>query len=121
MDNAPLLEDVLNEHLELSDYGIGLENLTVIFIAVQPTNTLHEEVTRYSRHKKELYIQKKLPFDLVSQYDKRQVLQLMAITYLEMLEDLDDLNVPNFDFVQLRADVQQLFEAQGWLVKSPLL
>jgi hypothetical protein len=118
MDNAPLLEDILNEHLELSDYGTGLEHLTVIFIAVQSANTIHEEVTRYSHQKKELYIQKKLPFDLVNQYDKRQVLQLMATTYLDVLEELEDINVKNFDLHKFQADVRKLFEGQGWMVQT---
>lgn len=118
--NANAMEDVLNEYIDIEIYGGGLKGIAVIFIVVQPSNTIHEEVTRYSRKKKELYIQKKLPFDLVSQYDKDQVLQLMAITYLKVLQDeeLGDLRIPNFDLTELRKDITELFEAQGWLNTS---
>ncbi|HMO39490.1 MAG TPA: hypothetical protein PKE17_08770 [Saprospiraceae bacterium] len=112
------MEDSLNESLCLNDYGSGLTGLAFIFIAVQPDNRIHEEVLRYSRKKRELYIQKKLPYDLVVAYDKPQVLQLMAATYLETLETLDKKRIPNFDLPRFRADVQALFEAQGWLVEQ---
>lgn len=117
-DNAPLLEDTLNAHLSLSNYGSGLDRLSFVFIAVQPDNRIHEEVLRYSRKKRELYIQKKLPYDLVVACDKPQVLQLMAATYLETLEDLDKKRIPDIDLPRFRADVQALFEAQGWLVEQ---
>lgn len=117
-DNINKLEDVLNAQLQLSKYGNGVSGLAFIYIAVQPSNTIHEEMIRYSRKKKEIYIQKKLPFDLVSEYDKAQVLQLMAATYLHTLDELKQKNIPDFDLSRFQQDVRQLFEAQGWLVSE---
>ncbi|HMO39492.1 MAG TPA: hypothetical protein PKC76_13660 [Saprospiraceae bacterium] len=119
-DNTNKVENLLNTALLFENYGSGLTGLAFIFIVVQPDNRIHEEVLRYSRKKRELYIQKKLPYDLVVAYDKPQVLQLMAATYLETLETLDKKRIPNFDLPRFRADVQALFEAQGWLVETPL-
>lgn len=117
-DNVNVMEDVLNEHLQLSNYGCGLVAIAFVFIAQQPDNTIHEEEMKYRRKKKELYIQMKLPYELVERYDKPQVLQLMAATYLHTIKDLPKLNIPDFDYQRFAKDVERLFEAQGWLVKE---
>jgi len=114
-DNSNAMEDVLNENLNLFDYGSGLKAIAVVFIAVQSTNTIHEEVMRYSHKKKEIYIQKKLPYELVCQYEKPQVLQLMAVSYLEILTDLKRKHIPDFDLSLFQQDVQKLFTEQNWL------
>lgn len=117
--NSVIMEDALNEHLQLSNYGSGLVAIAFIFIAVQPTNTIHEEEMTYRRKKKELYIQMKLPYELVERYERPQVLQLMAATYLDTIKDLPKLKIPDFDYQRFAKDVERLFEAQGWLVKEP--
>ena len=117
-ENINLMEDVLNEHLQLPDYGSGLVAIAFIFIAVQPSNTIHEEEMTYRRKKKELSIQMKLPYELVEQYDRPQVLQLMAATYLHTIKDLSKLKIPDFDYQRFAKDVERLFEGRGWLVKE---
>lgn len=117
--NSVTMEDVLNEHLRLSDYGTGLEGgFAFIFIVQQPTSTIHEEEMTYRRKKKELYIQMKLPYELVEQYERPQVLQLMAATYLRTIKDLPRLKIPDFDCQRFAKDVERLFEGRGWLVKE---
>lgn len=117
-ENTNLMKEALNQNLRLSDYGSGLNAIAVIFIAVQPDNTIHEEEMKYNRRKKEAYIQTKLPFELVEQYERPQVLRLMAATYLRTIKDLPKLKIPDFDYQRFSKDVERLFEGRGWLVKE---
>ena len=78
-------------------------------------------MVRYYKAKKEVFIQKKLPFELVEAYSEAEVLLLMANTYLQSLQDLTKRKISDFDSKQLYTDVQQLFQAKGWLnvVETP--
>ncbi|MDZ4705803.1 MAG: hypothetical protein SH848_17885 [Saprospiraceae bacterium] len=117
--NTVMMEDILNEHLQLSHYGNGLQGgFAFIFIAARPDQTIQEEKIIYSRKKKELYIQTRLPYELVEQYERPQVLQLMAATYLRTIQRFDQLKIKDFNHQQFAKDVQALFEAQGWLVSE---
>ncbi|MBK8880338.1 MAG: hypothetical protein IPN74_18040 [Haliscomenobacter sp.] len=118
LDHSPLMEDVLNAHLNLSDYGSGLVSLAVTFLAVQPGNALHKEEMTYRLRKKEAYIQTKLPYERVAQDEKSQTLHLMASIYLDAVKDMSKLNIPDFNLSQFAEDLELLFEEQGWLVVS---
>ena len=118
-ENINMVEDVLNDHLQLSNYGPGLiGGIAFVFIAQQPDNTIHKEEMTYRRKKKELYIQMKLPYESVAQYERPQVLELMAGTYLRTIQQFGKLKIPDFDYQRFAKDVEQLFEAQGWLVRE---
>ncbi len=114
--NLTLMENVLNENIDLSNYGTGIQEIAYVFVALSPTNTLHGETLRYYKAKQEVFIQKKLPYELVEAYDDTQVLSLMAATYLQSMEQLAKRNIPDFDGARLVADVKCFFEQQGWLV-----
>lgn len=113
--NLDLIRQSLNQNISLRSYGTGVHEIAYIFVAIRPTNTLHGEMMRYYKTKKEIFIQKKLPFELVEAYSEAEVLPLMANTYLQSLQDLTKRKISDFDSKQLCTDVQQLFEAKGWL------
>ena len=114
--NTNLLEDALNQHLSLSNYGSGLTGIAFIYIATPPIDEIHEECFTYSRKKKELFIQMRLPYDTVEQASVSEALHLMAHHYLETLrEKLPLKRVTGFDHLRFVQDVQRLFETQGWL------
>lgn len=113
--NLDLIRQSLNQNISLRSYGTGIQEIAYIFVAIRPTNTLHGEMMRYYKTKKEIFIQKKLPFELVEAYSEAEVLPLMANTYLQSLQDLTKRKISDFDSKQLCTDVQQLFEAKGWL------
>lgn len=114
--NTNLLEDALNQHLSLSNYGSGLTGIAFIYIATPPIDEIHEECFTYSRKKKELFIQMRLPYDSVEQASVSETLHLMAHHYLETLrEKLPLKKVTDFDHVRFVQDVQRLFETEGWL------
>ncbi|HMO41162.1 MAG TPA: hypothetical protein PKC76_13125 [Saprospiraceae bacterium] len=117
--NNNMLEQTLNAQLQLDQYGTGVHSIACVFIALPPPdNGIHDETLIYRRREKEVFAQVKIPYDLVASYDADQVLQLMATTYLQALERLDELRIPNFDSVRLAQDVQRLFETQGWLARE---
>ena len=113
--NLDLIRQSLNQNISLRSYGTGIQEIAYIFVAIRPTNTIHGEMMRYYKAKKEVFIQKKLPFELVEAYSEAEVLPLMANTYLQSLQDLTKRKISDFDSKQLYTDVQQLFEAKGWL------
>ena len=113
--NLDLIRQSLNQNISLRSYGTGVHEIAYIFVAIRPTNTRHGEMMRYYKTKKEIFIQKKLPFELVEAYSEAEVLILMANTYLQSLQDLTERKISDFDTKQLCTDVQQLFEAKGWL------
>lgn len=119
--NLDLIRQSLNQNISLRSYGTGVHEIAYIFVAIRPTNTLHGEMMRYYKAKKEVFIQKKLPFELVEAYTESEVLSLMANTYLQSLEDLTKRKISDFDIKQLHTDVQQLFQTKGWLnvVETP--
>ena len=114
--NTNLLEDALNQHLSLSTYGSGLTGIAFIYIATPPLDEIHEECFTYSRKKKELFIQMRLPYDVVKQASVAETLHLMARSYIEIMhEKLPLKKVSDFDQTRFVQDVQRLFETQGWL------
>lgn len=119
--NLDLIRQSLNQAISLRSYGTGVHEIAYVFVALRPTNTLHGEMMRYYKTKKEVFIQKKLPFELVELYTESEVLSLMANTYLQSLQDLIKRKISDFDTKQLYTDVQQLFQTKGWLneVETP--
>lgn len=114
--NINFIRRALNENLKLHSYGLGVKEIGYIFVVALPTSSIHGETLRYYKAKQEIFIQKKLPYELVEAYDNTQVLSLMAATYLQSMEQLAKRNIPDFDGARLVADVKCLFEQQGWLV-----
>ena len=119
--NLNLIREALNQNISLCSYGTGIHEIAYIFVAIRPTNTLHGEMMRYYKAKKEVFIQKKLPFELVEAYTESEVLSLMGNSYLQSLQDLIKRKISDFDTKQLHTDVQKLFQTKGWLnvVETP--
>ena len=108
--------DILNENLRLDNYGV-IEGLGVIFIIKPPENQIHQESVVYSRKYKDIRVLRRLPWDFVLNNDEAAILHLMARTYLDILDELPrQRKIKDFDLPALRRDVEQLFDAKGWLV-----
>ena len=114
--NLDLIRQAINTNFSLSNYGTGVKEIGFIFVAALPTSSIHGETLRFYKAKKEVFIQKKLPYELVEAYEAPQVLHLMAQTYLQSLRELvAKRKIEDFDGARLMADVQALFAEQGWL------
>ncbi len=116
-DNLNTLEEVVNVHLRLAEYGNNITSIYFIFVALQSPALLHPEGVTYSKKNHGIFMQIHLPFHLVEQYNKAQVMQLMASFYLNaMRTHLPKLRIPDFDYQRFIQDVEALFEEKGWLV-----
>jgi len=113
--NTQLLRETLNSQLDLSSYG-DLQGIAFVYIVTPPEDVIHQETFSYSRKKKELYIEMRLPYKEVMNRSLPEVLQLMAAKYLQTLEEyLPKKKVPHFDQARFIADVRDLFEREAWL------
>lgn len=118
VENVNKMSDLFHEKISLSVYGTTIKELIFIFIAVEPTDKIHEEETTYLKEEKKLLLYRKLPYDKVKSYSTEEVLRLMAETYLKSITALDDLDLPDFDHHRLAKDVERLFVNLGWIVKK---
>lgn len=116
--NINIIADVLNKHLNLNFYGKTVEKLMFIFIAQPPFNKIHDEKTGYIPEEKRLLMYRKLPYEKVVKYSKEEVLRLMAETYLKCIFNLGWHEIPDFDYVRLGKDIEEIFIKFGWIVSQ---
>ena len=57
-----------------------------------------------------------MDYDQVIKVDMETFKSLVAQQYLETIDRLEKQKIENFDFRQLRRDVEDLFARQGWVV-----
>jgi hypothetical protein len=120
--NANLLEDTLNAHLKLENYGEGVKGIAFLFIVTAPADTIHVESFRYRKKDQEMHIQMRLPYATVESMRVEDVLPLMAKKYLDtMREKLPSKHIPGFDWAHFTADLQDLFERKGWLMGAAVV
>lgn len=116
--NTQLLREALNSQLTLSSYG-DLQGIAFVYIVTPPEDVIHQETFRYSRKNRELYIEMRLPYEVVINSSLPEVLQLMASKYLQTLEEyLPKKKIPHFDQARFVADVRALFEREAWLQEA---
>lgn len=112
------IEDALNKHLSLNNYGNSLDKVFMIFVSVGMSSSFHPHEIEYSRVKKELFFQYRLK-DKMFVENPSQNLQILALSYLDALKEAQEKKrIKDFDFDKFRADVAKVFEAQDWLIKE---
>lgn len=111
-------EDTLNENIDLSTYGEGVEKYYFTFIVVKPTNTIHEEELFFNPEKKELSISLKLNYEEVEAASKDKMMELMSALFLKGLDQANDLEIPDFDVEKLREDAERLFLEKRWVKEA---
>lgn len=117
--NSNLIQDLLNENLQFSHYGAGLVGISFFYIVLPPDNQNHREYSRYTGKDRLLHLQFHLPYDLVEQLTREQVLPIMAQKYLQALKEVfPKKKIENFVYASLLKDMERLFEQQGWLEKA---
>lgn len=107
------IEQVLNDKLDLSRYGAGLQSIRFVPLALQPGDRIHEEEIKYAPRKKELTLKLKLDYDSVLHADKPAMLRLIALLFLNAIERYPAAQVRNFDSRLFGRDVARVFESKG--------
>jgi hypothetical protein len=109
------MEKLINNRIQLSNYGQGLKHIRFVLIAVPPDNKMHEEGIRYSARKKQLLLYKKLDYQAVLEADQPAFQRLVAQLFLKSIDDYAKRRIQDFDRQRFREDMTALFIEQGWI------
>jgi hypothetical protein len=113
--NTVHLKELLNKHLNLSDYGTGLLGISFLFIVMPNDETIHRESFTYYARKKALQVQMRLPYNIV---EAASPVHLMAEKYLHTLQTyLPKRKILDFDWKRFVQDVQAVLEQSGCLAE----
>lgn len=100
------LEQWLNQHLRLADYGTGVAGIAVVFLGTDPeVDVIHQEELRFEASTGEVYLQLRLPYTALEQATEAEVGRLMAQRYVQGLREAAAL-VPEFDWERLSKAVE---------------
>jgi len=92
------LEDLLNESITLSNYGIGIGKIFIIFIAVPPANTIHEEHVIYTEEERHLEVAVRLDYKTVLKADSDACMSMMKNSVLDKLNSSCEVYSEDFDW-----------------------
>jgi hypothetical protein len=112
------IEDVLNDHIDLSDYGSGIAFIRFMPFIVRPSNKIHEEAIVYSGRKKEISVKLRIDYDAAAQADEDAFRSIIAQRFLDSIAEFPKHKVKHFDWLSLQNDVRKVFEQQGWLMPA---
>ncbi len=98
----------------LFPFTAAASGIAFIYIATPPIDEIHEECFTFSRKKKELFIQMRLPYDVVKQASVSEALHLMAHHYLETLNE-------NFHSKRLRTLIKLICPRRTAFIRNPRL
>jgi hypothetical protein len=112
------LEDLLNEKIELSQYGDAIKELRFITIAVEPSNTLHPDEHKFSTRYRRLTIWRNINFEEALAADENTFLQMVAAKMLDTIAEFPSFGIRNFDNERFQKDVEKIFAAKGWIEQA---
>jgi len=112
IDNYNYLEELLNTHLNLKNYGDEFDYIFFVFLIDLP-NTIHTEHHRFYRQKRHLDFQLKLDYFEVIAATPEEVKAMMATLFLNSILLYKKMRLKNFDYARFYADVKSLFEKNG--------
>lgn len=107
------LTDLLNDHIDLSTYGKGVEEFNFTAI-IEPDNFFPDKF-RYSGKCKRVDIEWRMPYRKVLSTPTDVFKGQLARAYLGAIDEIIKSNISGFDALRFRKDVEDLFEKQGWL------
>ena len=112
--------DILSRNIALSKYGNSVKQINFISIIVTSNNKVHENNYCYVADKQEFNAEVRLDYHaaFAVKDDEHAFKAFIANAFLQAIEQLQSLEVKDFDFDQLKADLENLFEAQGWLIPA---
>ncbi|MEM8527451.1 MAG: hypothetical protein AAGG68_22615 [Bacteroidota bacterium] len=113
LNNYGLIKDILNNLLDLSNYGSSVEGLAFLYIVDQPGRDFHQENIKFNKKQKELYGQFVLNAEAILDLEEQEILAVMAKMYWERTADFRKFKFEDFDLAAFRADVKEMFETTG--------
>ena len=110
--------ELLSSKLKLSQYGNGLKQIFFVPIIKKPSNTIHETKYRFFPRKKEIDAEVRMDYKAVMQASSKEFKVMLAHLFLVTLTQFKQENIQDFDIDALKTDVEDIFEAQGWMVPA---
>jgi len=104
------LEDLLNKHLQLIEYGIGVKKLFFVFLAVSSKDTFHQPKITYSAYEKHLEIILALSNNHPIPENQKERLHLMSDRFLTALDLCHQSKIEGVNWQKLRIDAQNIFK-----------
>lgn len=108
------LTDLLNSHLQLSDYGDGVVEFN--FTAIIEPEEFFPTKYRYLKGKKRIDAEIRMDYDQAVKAAIGEFRGLVAQLYLDTLDLLETKKIVDFDLKKFRQDLEDLFVRQGWIV-----
>ncbi|MEM9889087.1 MAG: hypothetical protein AAF849_24620 [Bacteroidota bacterium] len=119
------IQDLLNLHININEYGKGVDFIGFIFVLEPAARDFHPNYLHYSKTHKELTLQYRLPYEQLQTASSEEVFSTLIEYFLKALDtyhqaDAAALNeasddIEDFDFTAWKVDVERWFEAEGWM------
>lgn len=119
IDVLPIAK-ALNGNIRLSDYGIGVNRVYFTFIAVKPSNNLHENEVKFDKKSKTLELSLNLSYEHILTADKPTILKMMAMLFLVSVDLWERFEIEDFDRKAFKKEVEKLFAKKKWLETAQL-
>ena len=113
-----VLQKVLNKHLSLKDYGIGIKELRFIAVAMPKDDTLHPDDTRYASRLHRLSLWRNLDYEQAIDASEEGFLQMVALAFLKAIGEIPSLGINRFNSDAFYKDAAQALKEEGYLQHS---
>jgi hypothetical protein len=107
------LTNLLNDHIDLSCYGKGVTEFN--FTAVIEPDSFFPNKFRYQKESSKIDVERRIPYEEVIDSQLGAFRVQVARLYLDVISELIEQDISEFDAKRFRQDVEDLFENQGWL------
>ncbi len=108
------LTDLLNDHIDLSNYGKGVVEFN--FTAIIEPDRFFPNKFRYLSKCKRVDIEWRMPHQKALSTPIDVFKGQIARDYLAAIDKIVERKISGFDALRFRKDVEDLFEKQGWLI-----
>lgn len=112
------LQEALNKHLSLKNYGPGIQELRFIAVVMPKDDTLHPEDSRYSTRLHRLSIWRKLDYEQAIDASEEGFLQMVALAFLKAVSEIPLLGITHFNNDAFYKDAALAFKEEGLLQHS---
>ncbi len=116
VDPYTTLSELLNKFLKIKEYGIILDYIFLIFIV--DTATVHRARKYYSPKNKYLSVRRKLDYQKFVQANDSEALEMMALSFLDVIKQFPKWKIKDFDWQRLYADARKLFVEHHFIRES---
>ena len=112
------LQEALNKHLSLKDYGAGIQELRFIAVVMPKDDTLHPDDTRYASRLHRLSLWRKLDYEQAIETSEEGFLQMVALAFLKTISEISSLGITRFNSDAFYKDAAQALKEEGYLQHS---